>query len=311
MNLRSIVNLYVTHGITSKDQVSIKDLEEIIDKDMENDVIALEVLSEIASDRILVYSLASGGWDSGNLIDQFYSNIEWVIEVANGKVEISDVKLTPPVNNDGEEDTDLEMVIEFSHNGQSHKWSFSRNCNDNFIVSFTKWAYSALDGNLLYFGDGPLAYYIPKELIKELETLGIKNEVSSLRSSNTINSKTAESIEKLFSNFSTAIHEEDSGLDEKMFLKLKEFAEKNEYLMPPVLERKSVSYQFVCIRPSSRKVIARTFMWLSEIVLHIARNYSELCETQTEALDLIIFDTFSGSIISPNKDGTWAIKDQN
>lgn len=80
--------MYVKHGVISKNQVSIKELEKIIDDDMENNVIALEVLSEIASDRCLVYFLASGGWDSGNLIDQFYSNIEWVIEVAKGKVEI-------------------------------------------------------------------------------------------------------------------------------------------------------------------------------------------------------------------------------
>ncbi|MCP4976247.1 MAG: hypothetical protein GY931_08815 [Maribacter sp.] len=180
MNLNEIIDLLERYGVISKENISKDELEDIIDEDMEPDEIAFAVLSELAEDCYLFYSLADGGWEDGNLIGSFYSNVERIVEMSKGKIELSDLVLSPPLNSKGEEDEDMDMTISFIQNGSKYEWCFSLDENDNFIEGFTKWAYQALEGNFLYTGDGPIGYHLPKGLIRELEELGIENEINSI-----------------------------------------------------------------------------------------------------------------------------------
>ena len=180
MNLTEIINLLIKYEVIEKESLSNEELLESIDEDMEPDEIVFEILAEAADESSLFYSLSDGGWIRGNLIGEFYSNVEAIVEMSDGKIEISDLVLLPPLNKKGEEDENTDMTISFTQNGKKYKWCFSLNQNDNFIEGFSKWAYEALNGDYLYTGDGPIGYHLPKALIKELEKLGIENEIHDL-----------------------------------------------------------------------------------------------------------------------------------
>lgn len=180
MDAKWISEQYIKHNILTKTDASTEEFKEFIqeleDDDMNSEEIAFEILSEYAPDQSFFYSLADGGW-SGELINEFYANIETIIEMSNGSIEIKDLVLTPPLDKNGNENVHEKMSISFSHNGKQYEWSFSASNNDDFIEGFTKWAFSALEGNFLYQGDGPVGHFLPKELIAELKKIGIHNEM--------------------------------------------------------------------------------------------------------------------------------------
>lgn len=323
MNFNSIIDLYIKYGFISKENIPHDIIQELIDEDLQSGEFAISLISEIDDDSKnieLEYSLADGGWTSNNLIGEFYSNIESIIEMSKGSIQIENLKLEAPINKKGEEDEYTEMSISFSHNSEEHSWVFSRNDNDNFINGFTRWAYTALDGNFLYIEDLPSAYHLPKELIKELESFGVKNEVVNLKkvpikkeiTNRSSNLMTSDEIMKLFQKSVPDIHEEYIMFpDKERFLKLSRFATTNRYSIPTVLMRKSVSQQFVGVRPNENKIIAGTFKHISNVVQYISVNYYEINKAQNNDLDLIIYDTLSDKLILPKQDGTWVIKDHN
>lgn len=278
---------------------------------MEQDEIFFLILEEIAPERSFFYSLARGGWVDGNLIGEFYSNVETIVEMSQGDITIEDLKLTPPINSSGKEDKDMEMSISFIYNKKKYLWIFSRNMNDNFIEGFTTWANLALNNNYLYLGDGPIGYHLPKELINDLKKIGIDNEVNDARGNgNTRNQVPKKEVEVLYNSITPEL-EEGRIPWEQSFKKLKKFAEYYKYSIPPVLERKGKACRFIAVKTTEAKVVAYTFLLFSEVPDYINKNYSDLCEPGKEMLNIIIYDSLSDSILKTNKDGIWATKKLN
>lgn len=305
--------MFAKHGLISQNKTSYNKLQKLVDEDMEQDEIFFMVLEEIAPERSFFYSLASGGWVDGNLIGEFYSNVEVIVEMSQGDITIDDLKLTPPINSVGIEDKDMEMSISFIYNKKKYLWVFSRNINDNFIEGFTTWANLALNNNYLYIGDGPIGYHLPKELIKDLKKIGIDNEVNDVRGSGntrTRNQAPKKEVEDLYNSITPEL-EEGRIPREQSFKKLKKFAEYYKYSIPPVLERKGEAYRFIAVKTTEAKVIAYTFLIFSEIPTYINKNYSDLCEPGKDILNIIIYDSLTNSILKTDKDGIWTTKKFN
>ena len=297
--------MFVKHRLLSQDKTSYNKLQKLVNEDMEQDEIFFVILEEIAPERSIFYSLASGGWVDGNLIGEFYSNVETIVEMSQGNITIEDLKLTPPINSSGKEDKDMEMSISFTYNKKKYLWVFSRNINDNFLEGFTTWANLALNNNYLYLGDGPIGYHLPKELIKDLKKIGIDNEVKDVRGNgNTRNKVPKKEVEVLYNSITPELEEGRIPWKES-FKKLKKFAECYKYSIPPVLERKGEACRFIAVKSSEAKVIAYTFLLFSEIPIYINKNYSDLCEPSKEMLNIIIYDSLSDSILKTDKEGIW------
>jgi hypothetical protein len=311
LSLKYIINMFVKHGLLSQDKIPYNKLQKLVDEDMEQDEIFFAILEEIAPERSFLYSLASGGWVDGNLIGEFYSNVETIVEMSQGDITIEDLKLSPPINSSGKEDEDMEMSISFTYNKKKYLWVFSRNINDNFIEGFTTWANLALKNNYLYLGDGPVGFHLPKELIKDLKKIGIENEVNDVRGTgNTRYRPSKKEVEDLYNSITPEL-EEGRIPWKQSFIKLKKFAEYYEYSIPPILERKGEACRFIAVKTTEAKVIAYTFIFFSEIPAYINKNYSDLCDPSKNMLNIIIYDTLSNSILKTDKDGIWTTKKFN
>lgn len=303
MNLNSIIDLYVKYGITSKKNVSMDDINELLEEEMNAGYIALMILDEIAEDRVLPYSL---GWTTENIIDDFYYNVEEIIKMSKGTIKLTDLNLKAPLDQNGKIDERQDMSISFTHDEKKYSWSFYLNDNENFIDGFTRWAYLALDGDFLYLNDDiTCAYHLPKKLIKELECIGIYNDIHTIPSESEMRkSKDKESRLELYINNFPIVQEGELS-EEEAFIRINRLAEINKYSIPSVLKRKAVSNRFVLIKTLEAKVIARTFWHINEIANYISNNYPELCNGQNKILNVVLFDALFESTYTPCIDGTW------
>ncbi len=309
MNIESILDMYARHGIISENEFSINELRKVIDDDFDPSDLALNLLNEIRPDNVLFYSLAEGGWLKGNLIREFYSNVETVVEKSKGGIKVENLELIHPVNSDGEEDPNQNMTISFIHDGVKQEWVFTKNENDNFIYGFTKWAYSALDGNFLYLGDGPTGYFLPKELIKDLKFLGIQNEVNQVRKSTPSNNKSILK-DKYLQNWKISFKEEYLGETaiEELFKELKQFSEANNFIIPPLLERKKEVHQYAGVKLLENKILARPFRFDIEVINYVEEHYSEIFQESSTKSNVAFFDIYHKIVFSPIGDGTWRIE---
>ncbi len=172
MNSDTVINLLIKHGLINEEDASFEDIVDLVDEEMEPFEMALEILSEVASDKLIFYSLGDN-CDAEELVESFAANIDEIIEISDGKIQISDLQLQPPLDSGGEVDEGEDMTISFTWNGREYSWTFSLYENDEFVEGFTKWVYEALDGDFMFvYEDHPFGYHINKNLIKDLEDIG-------------------------------------------------------------------------------------------------------------------------------------------
>ena len=161
-----LVDLLKQYGLLSK-SVDIKN-------DDGNDPLSfyVEVMEEWAEDRIVFYPQLHGGWFQGELVNEYASLLTDFCKKEN--VSIENLQLSPPLNELGEEDPDMEMSISFTYGGKQTTWTFSMEDDYKYFSKFSAWAKSVLKGGYLWIsGDINLGYILPKELVDDLKRIGI------------------------------------------------------------------------------------------------------------------------------------------
>lgn len=175
MNPKDLINIFTKHGFISSDAEEVEEALELVDEDEEAEINALELLSEYACDNQVWFSL--GDCVDEEIIEEFISNFDNLLEITEGKVSIEGLSSTPEAGTKISENQ--EVKISFSWNNKDFEFSFSKVEPDSFVNGFAQWAYEALNGDFLLINDDhPFGYHIPKEMIKELENIGLKNYVS-------------------------------------------------------------------------------------------------------------------------------------
>jgi len=160
-----IVNLLKAYGFLSE-------FDEVIFDNHEDQIsLVISVLEEKAANRIISYPSVQGGWMEDQLVEEYASLIVEFCKKAN--ITIKDLTLSPPLDEFGKEDPELDMSISFTHKGKRKKWTFSMETEDEYFSKFNRWARSAVGGGYLWFSaDIYTGYLLPKELIAELEKFG-------------------------------------------------------------------------------------------------------------------------------------------
>jgi hypothetical protein len=175
MTPKELVSLFTKHGLISDDAAEIDEALELVDEDEEAEINALELLSEYADERQIWFSL--GDCVEEEIVEEFKSNFENLLEISEGKISIKGLSSTPEAGTKISENQQIK--ISFVWNNKDYEFSFSKVEPDSFVNGFSKWAFEALNGDFLLINDDhPFGYHIPKELINELESIGLKNYVS-------------------------------------------------------------------------------------------------------------------------------------
>jgi hypothetical protein len=173
MRAQEILSLFKSYNLIGEDDFSSA-LEFYEDDDP---TFIFEVINEYLEDHVLWYSIADGGWDEG-IVDDFYDNVQELVKLSQGKIEVELLKLTPAKASDGVVEEDAEMEISFKHKDDVYTWSFTRNNHDLFLEEFTKWASKSLNGDYLFIcEDHPIGYLLPKGFIKEIENYGVTSDM--------------------------------------------------------------------------------------------------------------------------------------
>jgi hypothetical protein len=119
--------------------------------------------------------LVQGGWMGGKLVDEYASLIIEFCKRTN--ITIENLVLSPPLDEYGEEDPELDMSISFIHKGKIRKWTFSMETEEEYFSKFSRWAKSAVGGGYLWFTlDTYTGYLLPKGLVADLKNIGIPGE---------------------------------------------------------------------------------------------------------------------------------------
>ena len=175
MTPKELVSLFTKHGLISDVVSEIDEALELVDEDEEAEINALELLSEYASERQIWFSL--GDCVEEEVVEEFKSNFENLLAISDGKISIEGLSSTPEAGT--KIDENQQIKISFFWNNKNHEFLFSKVEPDSFVSDFSKWAFEALNDNFLLINDDhPFGYHIPKELINELESIGLKNHVS-------------------------------------------------------------------------------------------------------------------------------------
>jgi hypothetical protein len=164
-----IVKLFMNYGLLSETS------EVSIDKNDDRFSFFVNVLEENAANRIVAYPLVQGGWMGGKLVDEYASLIVEFCKRTN--ITIENLVLSPPLDEYGEEDPELDMSISFIHKGKIRKWTFSMETEEEYFSKFSRWAKSAVGGGYLWFTlDTYTGYLLPKGLVADLKNIGIPGE---------------------------------------------------------------------------------------------------------------------------------------
>ena len=147
--------------------------------DGDNSAITEVLFGELLEDKFVGYALDIGGWDEDDLVGEFAHTIKEYESASGGAIKIENFKTINPVDENGEEDEDECMTIEFDHNNKHYHWEFTMEEPGDYFKDITEWAYKALNGNVLFFGDETFsAFCIPKDLVSELKKYGVESASS-------------------------------------------------------------------------------------------------------------------------------------
>ena len=174
MSAKAIVDMFSKYNLISEGE-EVEGALDLYDEDEDFAFNVIEMLSEIAYERQVWFSL--GDCVPEDVIGEFVENFEKLNEASEGAVSVNEIEAFPPAGTSIKEDEPIK--ISFTHNDSEFEFSFSQLEPDPFINSFSKWAFSALNGGFLLINeDHPFGYCLQKEMIAELESAGITNDVS-------------------------------------------------------------------------------------------------------------------------------------
>lgn len=175
MSPNELINVFTKHKLISDDPDEREDALELIDEDEDPEINALELLAEYAADNSIDFSL--GDCVDEDVIEEFMSNFDSVLEVSDGRITADNLKVSPEIGTSVKDSQKIEIT--FDCNSKQYCFSFSKVEPDGFIDGFSKWLFEAFDGDFLFINDDrSFGYVIPKALIKELESTGLENNVS-------------------------------------------------------------------------------------------------------------------------------------
>ena len=174
MNPNELVEVFEKYGFISGRALNREDALDLMDEELEASINALELLSELAEDRLIWFSL--GDCVDEDVVEEFLANFEKIKEISDGKVAPVNLKVTPEVGTAVDEEQGI--LITFDWNGKTYEFSFSKIEPDEFVSGFSKWAFDAFDEEFLFVNeDHPFGYHLPKKLIDELDAIGLHNAI--------------------------------------------------------------------------------------------------------------------------------------
>jgi len=161
-----IVDLLASYGIVDQNKIDFEEKEDCINSYLE------KVLQKYASKVVIFYPELSGGWDRGQMVNEFASLITSFCKTAN--VVIENMTLVPPLDENGDESPYEEMNISFFHKGKKKEWSFSLETQYEYFEKFSKWASASVNGDYIWFNEDTYrGYLLPKSLQKDLYEIGV------------------------------------------------------------------------------------------------------------------------------------------
>lgn len=161
-----IVDLLSNYGIVDQNKIDFEEKEDCINSYLER------VLQKYASKVVIFYPELSGGWDRGQMVNEFASLITSFCKTAN--VVIENMTLVPPLDENGDESPYEEMNISFLHKGKKKEWSFSLETQYEYFEKFSKWASASVNGDYIWFNEDTYrGYLLPNSLQKDLYEMGV------------------------------------------------------------------------------------------------------------------------------------------
>lgn len=133
-----------------------------------------KLIDDYCQSQIISYPQVEGGWVQGQLGEEFAEPLITFCKKTNTIIQ----GLTISVSNDseGNEDPYQNITIQFKYRNKLIKWRFNIETQDDYFESFSKWAKSVLNGGYLVLtNDFSIGYILPKEVVEQLESLGIPN----------------------------------------------------------------------------------------------------------------------------------------
>ncbi len=120
---------------------------------------------------------APGIWQEGSLVDEYSHVIRDFEKASGGKFKVENLKTENPTGDDGEEDAERNMIIEFDHENRHYRWEFSLDDSDeafDYYIDLAKLFTDVLQEDVIFLGEEVVsAFCIPKELIAELKKYGV------------------------------------------------------------------------------------------------------------------------------------------
>jgi hypothetical protein len=170
MNPNDLINVFVKYGYIVDSNDARQEALDLFDEDNGAEVFVHELLAEYAYEQGI--RISQGDCVDEDVIEDFLSNFEKVIEASKGRVKLEKLTSIPNIGtNIGLEN----ITILFTWSGKDYSFTFSQPEPNDFIYGFSKWVFEAVNGDFIFFDyDTSFGYFLPKELIKELKILGFE-----------------------------------------------------------------------------------------------------------------------------------------
>lgn len=172
MSPNELIDLFVKYKLITSDEKGRLKALKLLHEDEEPEINALELLAVYVYKNSI--NINVGDCAPECVIEEFIGNFQQIKKISKGKVKAQNLSVTPELGTPIENDKKIE--IKFDWDSKNYRFSFSKVDPSNFIDGFAKWLCEAFNGDFLFIrGDLLFGYLIPKELIKELEAIGIEN----------------------------------------------------------------------------------------------------------------------------------------
>lgn len=173
MTPNELIELFITYNLIPSEES--QEALELIDEEFPDDIElhVLELLAEYAYEDLI--EIAVGDCVAEEVIASFLSNFDAVKELSNHTVEAQNIRVTPPI---GTSVTSEQAIhINFDWHTSQYELMFSQCDPSEFINGFANWLFDVFDGGFLFKNDDlAFGYKLPKTLIKQLESIGVKND---------------------------------------------------------------------------------------------------------------------------------------
>jgi len=132
-------------------------------------------LIELCSSKLLIsYPEIPTSWNEGDHGELYSSLIHEFCSMTGISIDNFSIKVPRDLN--GDYNHDENIIINFEYLGSEHTWTFSVETDVEYLDVFSEWACSTLQGSYLWDCENYTGYFLPKELVVKLNSLGISNK---------------------------------------------------------------------------------------------------------------------------------------